>query len=56
MMMKDMCKEDEFGSSIWPELKRRKTGGRKVMRKLFQKCRCEGKNVEEADRRTCLGI
>lgn len=50
-----MCKEDESGNSIWPELKRRKTGGGKVMRKLFWKCRCEEKNVDEADMRKCLG-
>lgn len=47
MMMKDMCKEDLFGNSIWPELKKRKPGGREVMKKLFQKCRCEGRNVEK---------
>lgn len=44
-----------FGNSRWPELKRGKPGCRKVMRKLFQKFRCEGKKVEEADKRKCLG-
>lgn len=55
MMMKDMCKEDEFGNSIWPELKRRKPRGREIMRMLFQKYRHEGRNVEETDMRRYLG-
>ena len=53
-MMKDVCKEDSFATAY--DLKeKRKLGGRKVLRKLFQKCTCEGRNVEEADIRKYIG-